>query len=818
MLLTEKDEHQNKILVVDDNLQNVLVLKTILQECGDVHFSESASDALALIPNLVPDIILLDIEMPEMSGWDMINVLNKDPQHSAIPVIFITGHTAPHVEVFSLKLGGVDFITKPFDADICRLRVGNLLKMQRQNRLIEQGQKEIKHLVTQVPVLITYWDKDWNLLFSNDNKTSWFDQNAPNAQEKSLEYLFPKELAETIKRNSRSEGDLNYSVHVVIDKVDYHYQVYQSYFSNPEKQEGCLVTLVDITETKKAKQALQSEKERLRITLNSIGDSVIATDSDGLVTFMNPIAERMTGWRYSKAEGKSITEVMQLRDKDTKRVVLNPIFLAIQEKRTVAMAANCELVSEDGYVHAVEDSAAPIKDANGELIGAIIVFHNISQVMAMALKMSHLANHDQLTDLPNRILLQDRIIVACKKASTLKHKVYVTLLDIDNFKYINDSFGHQIGDILICQVAERLKLIIPESSTLARLGGDEFVILSSDYSMASPPSLLANDVLEVMKEPFLFNEQNHTVTVSMGISVFPDDAKDAEQIMHHADVAMYRAKQEGRNRYSYFSYDLEDAVRKRYKQETQLKSAIANEQILVYFQPKFELDSMRIVGAEALVRLKAENGDILYPGSFIELAEETGLIVDLGLQVLNQSCIYTKQLLDLGFNVPVSVNVAAAQFGSDRLEDHIVLALASNDIPPEMLELEITETAIMKDATQTQSKLKKLKTLGIELSIDDFGTGYSSLSYLRKFNVDVLKIDMSFVQEMLLNKQDLEIVKTIVLLGNSLGLRLVAEGVETQEQCDALWDIGCKVGQGYLFSKPVPFDEFLTLMQNQKTK
>jgi diguanylate cyclase (GGDEF)-like protein/PAS domain S-box-containing protein len=816
VLLTERDDYQSTILVVDDNLQNVLVIKTILQECGDVHFSESASDALTLIPNLMPDIILLDIEMPEMSGWEMINILKQDPLLSGIPVIFITSHTGPHVEVFSLKLGGVDFITKPFDAEICRLRVGNLLRIQRQNRLIECGQKEIKHLVKQVPVLITYWDKNWKLLFSNDENNSWFAMQDVVKDERSIENVLPKELAETIRSKNQNEDDLNFSVQVSIDSVIYHYQVYQSYFTNPTKQQSCLITLVDITESKNAKQALVTEKEHLRVTLNSIGDSVIATDRDGRVTFMNPIAERMTGWRYSKAEGKSIDEVMNLRDKDTKNMVTNPIHFAIKENRSVAMGTNCELVSEDGSVHAVEDSAAPINDVSGNVIGAIIVFHDISQMMAMALKMSHLANHDQLTDLPNRILLQDRIIVACKKANSLKQKVYVTLLDIDNFKYINDSFGHQVGDDLICQVAERLKLVIPDSSTLARLGGDEFVILSSDYHMASPPSQLANKVLEAMKEPYLLDGQSHSVSVSMGISVYPDDAKDAEQIMHHADVAMYRAKQEGRNRYSYYSFDLEDAVRRRFKQEVDLRSAIVDERVLVYFQPKFELDSKKIVGAEALVRLKATNDEILFPDSFIELAEETGLIVDLGLQVLRQACLYARQILELGFEVPVSVNVAAAQFESESLEDHIALALAENNIPPHLLELEITETAIMTDATQTQAKLTKLKKLGINISIDDFGTGYSSLSYLRKFDVDVLKIDMSFVQEILLNKQDLEIVKTIILLGNSLNLKLVAEGVETQGQCDALLDIGCKVGQGYLFSKPIAFDEFLELIQNQK--
>lgn len=813
LLIAEQFGQQSKILVVDDNLQNVLVLEAILKDCGEVHFSESAKNAFALIPSLSPDIILLDIKMPEMNGWEMFRALKEDPAFSRIPVVFITAYDEPHIETLSLELGGVDFITKPFNADVCRLRVGNLLQMQKQNRLILKAQEQVQQLVEQVPILISYWDNNWQLIFSNENKTNWFKKEHLEESDRSLDLLFPSELASTIKTKALIGDAVNYSEKVSDEDKTYYYQVYQSHFTTSDDLEGHLVTLVDMTETQQAKRALQSEKELLRVTLNSIGDSVIATDSNGLVTFMNPIAERMTGWRYSRANGQNISLIMKLRDIDTKETVQNPIFLAINEKRRVAMAMNCELVSDDGYVYAIEDSAAPIKDSSGEVIGAIIVCHNVSDVMAMALKMSYLANYDQLTNLPNRMLLQDRLSVACRKANSKNNKVSLILLDIDNFKYINDSFGHQKGDDLICQLAQRLKANIPKSATLARLSGDEFVILASDISLAVSPSTLANNILTAMAEPFLLDSARHEITVSMGISVYPTDAKDAQQLMHHADVAMYRAKQEGRNRYRHYSSHLEESVKKRYKLEMELKTAIADNRILVYFQPKFELHSKRIVGAEALVRLKTVSGEVLYPNSFIALAEETGLIVELGRQVLDKACEYTRSLLDLGVEIPVSVNVAAAQFDSPDLESHIVRALKTNDVPANMLELEITETAIMMDAVRTKLKLEKLKSLGIKISIDDFGTGYSSLSYLKKFNVDVLKIDMSFVREMLVDKQDYEIVKTIVLLGRSLNLNIVAEGVETQDQCEALINIGCEIGQGYLYSKPLPFDGFLELIQ-----
>ncbi|MCL1114944.1 EAL domain-containing protein [Shewanella basaltis] len=810
MLLSGLANTVYRILIIDDDIQNIFILEDILSPLGNIYFSESGSNALALVDKIKPDVILLDIEMPDMDGWQVCRALKSNPLYSDIPIIFITGHTEPEFEKLALESGGVDFITKPFNASICCLRVHTQLKFRQQNHLIVKAKEELQQLVNQVPMLITYWDAAGNNLFSNDYSGMWFDQLVGQVDGKHISSIFPAELSHAVLSHQKvaTTKPVKYIVTVANDIGTSFYEVFQSKMKSSSGMDGYLVTVVDVSEVKHAKQALHSEKERLRVTLNSIGDAVIATDTKGLITFMNPIAERMTGWRIKEALHQKIETVMQLRDSNTRHTLLNPLYIALREQRIVAMALNSQLLARGGQVFAVEDSAAPIRNENGEVIGAIMVFHDVSETMAMAMKMSHLANHDQLTDLPNRILLQDRLSVACSSAKSFGTKAAALLVDIDHFKYLNDSLGHQLGDELICLMAQRINSLIPPSYTLARLGGDEFVVLMSDTQSVEASSVLATKLVDAMHEPFVLAGQKFSVSISIGISVYPDDASDAEELMRHADVAMYRAKQEGRNRFSFFSYDLENSIRERHQLELSLRNALLNDELLVFYQPKFDLTTKRIIGAEALVRLTGDDGIFISPTEFIPLAEETGLIIKLGQQVLSKACIEAKRWFDMGYVIPVSVNVAVAQFADPNLEHMIATALQESQLPAELLELEITETALMLDAEEMQTKLSQLKALGVTIAIDDFGTGYSSLAYLKKFNVDVMKIDMSFVKDMLNNKHDYEIVKTIISLGRSMELTLIAEGVETEAQRQALIELDCVMGQGYLFSRPLPANEF----------
>lgn len=816
MFISGSYPQPQKILIIDDSTQNIIFLQSTLSDLASIHFATSGAEGLNLCDELKPDLILLDISMPEMDGWEVCTRLKSNSATANIPVIFITGNEQSETEKLALEHGAVDFIHKPFDPQICHLRVKNHLILKQQAKELLSAKQEITQLVESVPVLITYWCQDWNLQFCNDTSGKWFGQLIQDLTNQHVSDALPEEIHQVLLSNSRASSSLPMEFSTTVNNGihDSHFRVFQSRRIEDGELIGFLVTFVDITEAKRAKQALHSEKERLRVTLQSIGDAVIATDTQGYITFMNPVAERMTGWRFRDSTPHKIEQVMILRDMDSKKPLLNPLYLALKEQRTVAMTLNSELLSHSNMTYAVEDSAAPIRDQHGEIIGAIMVFHDVSEAMALSLKMSHIANHDQLTDLPNRILFQDRLTVAIQNAKRQKHKVATLLLDIDNFKYLNDSVGHQLGDLLICQMAKRIQKLLPCEYTLARLGGDEFIILMNEIQSDEAALSLASELVTAMHQPYSLDDKPYNVSVSVGVSIYPDDAHDAEELIRHADVAMYSAKKQGRNRFCFFSGEIEQSLLQRHELELKLRNAIEKNQLVVVYQPKFDLITKQIVGAEALVRMVDEDNQLISPTEFIPIAEDSGLIVSLGNQVLLKACTEAAKWLQQGSPIPVSVNVSASQFSDPDLEHIIINVLSRTGLPAEYLELEITETALMGNIDDTQSKLGSLKNLGLRISIDDFGTGYSSLSYLKTFNVDIMKIDMSFVMDMLNNTHDYEIVKTIIILGQSLTLKLIAEGVETEAQAEALIALGCHVGQGYLFSQPLVRNDFIELLNS----
>nr|WP_290444340.1 EAL domain-containing protein [Pseudoalteromonas sp. XMcav2-N] len=550
-------------------------------------------------------------------------------------------------------------------------------------------------------------------------------------------------------------------------------------------------------------QALYQEKQRLKVTLNSIGDAVIATDTQAVITYMNPIAERLSGYAEGYAVGKHIEDILDLRDASSQSRSFNPAVMALEEKRNVAMALNCQLHSREGQIYRVEDSSAPIRDEDNTIIGAIMVFHDVSESVAMAVKMNFLANNDQLTGLPNRILLHDRLqhAIACSKASDTY--TALLLIDLDHFKYINDALGHFLGDELIKKVAKRLESVIDPNATLARVGGDEFVLVLEEVRSVNYVAVVASNLITSFKEPFMLEQKEYQISVSIGVSMTELDANEEEVMMRHADVAMYRAKNQGRNTVCFFSQELEAELMKRHELEQQLRDALEKDNLIVLFQPQVEIASGKICGFEALVRLKDGSGGLISPLEFIPLAEEIGLIDTLGHQVLQKSCEFASQLVTLSWDLKVSVNVSAQQVRDEQFIEHVVQCLESSQVQSRMLELEVTESALIEDFEQTRRTLLALSNMGVSIAIDDFGTGYSSLSYLKSFPLDVLKIDRAFIMDMSTDEQSLGIVQTIVLLAQALGLKLVAEGVETHPQLTELSSLNCDVAQGYLYARPL---------------
>jgi len=571
--------------------------------------------------------------------------------------------------------------------------------------------------------------------------------------------------------------------------------------------------LVTMVERAANAEALFEEKERAQITLNSIGDGVMSTDIWGHVTYLNVVAERMTGWSREEAAGRALEEVFRVIDATTREALQNPMLLAIRQDKTVGLTPNCVLIRRDGFESAIEDSAAPIHDRRGQVTGAVIVFHDVSAQRALSARMSYLAQHDALTELPNRLLLKDRLTQAMAVAHRHHQKLAVLYLDVDRFKHINDSLGHFIGDGMLKSVAQRLLACTRNSDTVSRFGGDEFVIVLADVTHPRDAIVSAEKILTALGAPHSVEHHDLSVTVSVGIAIYPDDGSEADTLMKHADFAMLHAKDRGRNNYQFFKPAMNVRALERQSLESGLRDALERRQLLLHYQPKMNLETGAIVGAEALIRWRHPQRGLVGPAQFMPVAAECGFIAPISRWVLREGCLQARLWQAAGLpSMRMAINTSAAELRSKDYVASVRAILAETGLEPHFLELELNETFLMQDLKSTATTLRALKDLGVQLALDDFGTGLSSLSYLKRFPIDTLKIDQSFVRDLTIDADDASIVSAVISMGKILNMLVVAEGVETREQFDFLREHRCPEAQGFYFSHPVVAGEFTQLL------
>ncbi len=576
--------------------------------------------------------------------------------------------------------------------------------------------------------------------------------------------------------------------------------------------------LRNVIQRKAVEEALYKEKARAEIALNSISDAVICTDISGNIDYLNIAAEKMTGWSRDEARGHPIGEVFKIINGVTRQPPEhNPVELVLQQDEPMGLAADTILVRRDGSEAPIEDSASPIHDWAGKLTGAVIVFHDVTAAQAMAVKMAHLAQHDFLTNLPNRVLLNDRIAQAIALAKRRGTKLAVLFLDLDNFKHINDSLGHETGDQLLQSVTQRLNACVRSSDTVSRQGGDEFVILLAEGKSDENAALTADKILTVLAKPHSVAKRELYATTSIGISVYPDDGHDAETLIKHADTAMYQAKEKGRNNYQFFRSDMNIRAVERQFIEANLRRALEKQEFVLHYQPKVNLKTGMITGAEVLLRWRHAEWGMVLPERFVPIAEDCGLIVPIGRWVLREACMQAKRWKDAGLApLSIAVNISALEFRQKNFLEGVRTVLNDTGLDARCLELEITESALMQHADSSTAILRELKNMGVQLAVDDFGTGYSSLSYLKQFPLDVLKIDQSFVHDIVSATDDGIIVSALIDMGNSLKLRVVAEGLENKVQLAFLRARHCEEGQGYFFSGPLVAEEFAALLATHR--
>jgi diguanylate cyclase (GGDEF)-like protein len=480
------------------------------------------------------------------------------------------------------------------------------------------------------------------------------------------------------------------------------------------------------------------------------------------------------------------------------------------------MPVNCLLTSRDGRQVFIEDSVAPIRDGSGLTSGSVLVFRDVTLARALAEQIAHLAEHDSLTGLPNRLLLNDRLSQAIARASRKDTGMAILFLDLDNFKHINDSLGHPIGDELLKSVARLLEGCVRAPDTVSRQGGDEFVLLLHDVLHAEDAAITARRILKVLKQAHPIEGHELHITSSIGISVYPDDGLDAETLLKNADTAMYQAKENGRQNFRFFKTEMNTRAVERQSMEEDLRRALERHEFTLKYQPIVNLESGAITGAEALLRWTNSRRGPVPPVQFIPVAEDCGLIHLIGAWVLREACKQAKAWTDSGLRpIIMSVNVSALQFLSEDFLKTLLAILDETGLAPNFLNIELTETGLMERARFGMPTLLALRERGVRVSVDDFGTGYSSLSYLGRLKVDSLKIDQSFVREITAPMGDTTIVSAIISMGRSLKLRVIAEGVESAADVAFLIAQNCDDGQGYYFGRPVCPEQFAQMLEPQ---
>jgi len=549
------------------------------------------------------------------------------------------------------------------------------------------------------------------------------------------------------------------------------------------------------------------ENEVANATLDSIGEAVLRTDKRGNITYLNRVAEELIGWSRDEALGHPTVDVLQLIDNASGAPVDNAVATVMQHDRsanaTICMI-HCTLVRRDGIRFGIENRVTSVGDKAGNVIGAVMCIRDVSMARAASLEISRVAQHDVLTNLPNRTLFNDRIAQAISLAERQRKQLAVLFVDLDQFKRINDSLGHGVGDNLLRSVAARLTACVRRSDTVCRLGGDEFVILLSQVEHAEDAAISARKILRAVAAPHIIDNRSLDISVSIGGCTYPADGLDGATLMSHADAAMYEAKLHGRNGYQFFRSDMHKRVAKRLQLEGDLRSALGRNEFVLYYQPKINLHTGQITGMEALIRWLHPKEGLLLPSVFIPIAEECGLIVPIGQWVLLEACRQSREWSDSGLGtVPVAVNVSAAEFRAKDFVSRVRAVLISSGIEPNNLQLELTESVLMEDADSTVTTLRALKVMGVQMAIDDFGTGFSSFTYLQRFHVDTLKVDRSFVREITGDPKAINLVSAMINIGKSLNQRVIAEGVENCAQLNFLQHHGCDEGQGFYFSHPV---------------
>lgn len=803
------------VLIVEDSEDDTLLLVDQLEIEGKqpvdwqrVETEQALTEAL----QQHWDIVLSDYTMPHLSGMRALEVVR---QHDLdLPFIFVSGTIGENTAVKAMKSGAQDYVMK---GNLSRLmpavaRELEEAQQRRQRRQAEQRVRKLSLVVEQAADAVLITDPNGLIEYVNPafERMTGYGRDEIIGNQPSLlksgrhDQAFYRAIWETVTKgeifrgtliNRKKNGELFYEEKVIAPLKD-----------EQEHVTHLVSTGRDITERVKADEA----RAQLVAILEATTDLVAILDPDGCLHYLNNAGYRLLGFDPKLDLSKfCLTELFPERIKQQLQSEAWPIAY-----RTGSWSGETALRRMDEIEIPVSQVLLVHRDAAGKVEYLSTIARDISERKRFEAELQHQATHDTLTGLPNRILLMDRLNAEVERARHANNSVAVLFLDIDNFKRINDSMGHTIGDALLQHIADRLKAALRPNDTIARHGGDEFAVIAGDLPRSENVLAVLRKIYSAFERPMSLGAQEAYITFCTGIAIYPNDGADVEELLRNAGTAMYRAVIAGHNQYRFYAPEMNARSHELLTLETDLRLAFKRNEFVAYYQPQVELSTGRIIAMEGLIRWQHPQRGLISPGDFVSMLEESGLIMPVGEWMLSQACAEFKEM---GLhNIRISVNVSASQFNDPGLLRKISRIMKQENMPPNALELEVTENIVMQDPAAAANTLKKLRTLGVRIAIDDFGTGYSSLSYLKRFPLDALKIDQSFVRDLTHDTNDAAIVEASITLGKKLGLEVVAEGVETKEQFEFLRTHGCDLAQGYYVSRPLSKIELIDLLREER--
>ena len=820
---------KGKILAVDDTPASLKLLTELLQGEGyEVRSAINGEMALRSATLNPPELILLDVRMPVMDGFEVCRRLKAQPKTREVPVIFVTALAETQDKVDGFEQGAVDFVTKPYQREELLSRVRTHLEITRLRNKLEELVEERTHelklaelksadiLQTLQEAVVTV-DLSGQITFSNkaareileiekDIEGKYFQSREwRQIDEKGQPYPQEKLPLAIVLGEQKSVSNVEHGIIAPDGQTKWLSVNAAPLFDNSSHILGGVASFRDISDRKMYENTLS----KLSLAVEQSPNSIVITDIEGKIEYVNASFTKISGYRSDEVLGKN---PRMFSAGNTAISTYDDMWDTLARGKVW----EGELLNrrKDGSTYFELEKISPVCQTDGRITHYLAVKEDLTEKKAAIERIDRLANFDQLTGLPNQTQLNDLFKYAVSLAQRSGESLAVMFLDLDRFKNINDTLGHSVGDNLLMETGKRIREALREQDIVSRKGGDEFIVVLPGID-GDGAALVATKLLEVISSPYQFEQQELISTASIGIAIYPDDGDSLESLSKNADAAMYQVKQDMRNGFRFFTPEMHAHSIRALQLSNALRHALARNELYLHYQPQLSIDDGHVIGAEALLRWKHPELGQISPAEFIPIAEDMGMIIQIGEWVLRTATMQMKAWLDSGLPPMVmAVNLSAVQFRQADIAERITLIVDEAKLPHEYLEVELTEAVTMDDPQSAINVMNRLHEQGIRMSIDDFGTGYSSLSYLKKFKVYKLKIDQSFVRDLNEDPEDKAIVSTIINLASSLGLRTIAEGVETASQLAFLRLHGCNEVQGYFFSKPLPADQLETFVKD----